>query len=220
MARHPDRSIAVGGRDPGDSRRVVSDRATEPSYAVGPARDPRPRPRRRGLAGGRRVRRFDLSDARIARHTSRHRRHRALLRIRRPRSRWRCSGCRPVDTHGRRPPPGAAVGTRSSGPARTARGVLRAAHVRWRRDHAGGDRKRAVRSRRDRALRRRGAVVAPTVFELADDPLAAAVLAGRSGVSQRRLLRLPLLRSSVALAAFVSNRLTELAAINRWKVDR
>jgi hypothetical protein len=24
----------------------------------------------------------------------------------------------------------------------------------------------------------------------------------------------------VALAAFVSNRLTELAAINRWKVDR
>ena len=65
-----------------------------------------------------------------------------------------------------------------------------------------------------------GAVVAPTVFELADDPLAAAVLAGRSGVSQRRLLRLPLLRSSVALAAFVSNRLTELAAINRWKVDR
>lgn len=65
-----------------------------------------------------------------------------------------------------------------------------------------------------------GAVVAPSVFELADDPLAAAVLAGRSGVSQRRLLRLPLLRSSVALAAFVSNRLNELNAINRWKVDQ
>jgi MinD-like ATPase involved in chromosome partitioning or flagellar assembly len=63
-----------------------------------------------------------------------------------------------------------------------------------------------------------GAVVPPRVVELADDPLAAAVLAGRSGVSRRRLLRLPLLRSSEALAAFVSNRLTELAAIDRWKV--
>ena len=63
-----------------------------------------------------------------------------------------------------------------------------------------------------------GAVAPPPVLELADDPLAAAVLAGRSGVSQRRLLRLPLLRSSQALAAFVSNRLTELAAIDRWRV--
>ena len=63
-----------------------------------------------------------------------------------------------------------------------------------------------------------GAVVPPTVFELADDPLAAAVLAGRSGVSQRRLLRLPLLRSAAALAAYLSNRLTALAAIDRWSV--
>jgi hypothetical protein len=61
-----------------------------------------------------------------------------------------------------------------------------------------------------------GAVVAPPVFELADDPLAAAVLAGRNGVSPRRLLRLPLLRSAAALAAFVSNRLTELAPSDRW----
>ena len=61
---------------------------------------------------------------------------------------------------------------------------------------------------------------APAVFELADDPLAAAVLAGRSGVSRRRLLRLPLLRSSAALTAFLSNRLTELGAIDRWRVDR
>ncbi len=63
-----------------------------------------------------------------------------------------------------------------------------------------------------------GAVAPPTVFELADDPLAAAVLAGRSGVSRRRLLRLPLLRSSGPLAAFVSNRLAELAAIDSWRV--
>ena len=65
-----------------------------------------------------------------------------------------------------------------------------------------------------------GAVVSPTVFELADDPLAAAVLAGRSGVSQRRLLRLPLLRSAAVLAAYVSNRLTELVATDRWSVGR
>ena len=65
-----------------------------------------------------------------------------------------------------------------------------------------------------------GAIAAPAVFELADDPLAAAVLAGRSGVSRRRLLRLPLLRSSAALTAFLSNRLTEITAIDRWRVDR
>jgi hypothetical protein len=64
------------------------------------------------------------------------------------------------------------------------------------------------------------AVVAPAVFELADDPLAAAVLAGRSGVSRRRLLRLPLLRSSGALAAYVSNRLTELTTIDDWSGGR
>ena len=64
------------------------------------------------------------------------------------------------------------------------------------------------------------AVVAPAVFELADDPLAAAVLAGRSGVSRRRLLRLPLLRSSGALAAYVSNRLTELTTIDGWSGGR
>ncbi len=65
-----------------------------------------------------------------------------------------------------------------------------------------------------------GALVPPTVFELADDPLAAAVLAGRSGVSPRRLLRLPLLRSAAVLAAYVSNRLTALAATDRWSVGR
>ena len=65
-----------------------------------------------------------------------------------------------------------------------------------------------------------GALVAPTVFELADDPLAAAVLAGRSGVSPRRLLRLPLLRSAAVLAAYVSNRLTALATTDRWGVGR
>ncbi len=65
-----------------------------------------------------------------------------------------------------------------------------------------------------------GAIATPPVFALADDPLAAAVLAGRSGVSRRRLLRLPLLRSSAALAAFLSNRLTEVAAIDRWRVER
>jgi hypothetical protein len=65
-----------------------------------------------------------------------------------------------------------------------------------------------------------GAVATPAVFELADDPLAAAVLAGRSGVSRRRLLRLPLLRSSAALTAFLSHRLTEITAIDRWRVDR
>jgi hypothetical protein len=64
------------------------------------------------------------------------------------------------------------------------------------------------------------AVVAPNMFELADDPLAAAVLAGRSGVSRRRLMRLPLLRTSAVLAAFVSNRLTELVAADRWGVGR
>jgi hypothetical protein len=65
-----------------------------------------------------------------------------------------------------------------------------------------------------------GGVVVPPVFELADDPLAAAVLAGRSGVSPRRLLRLPLLRSSAVLAAFVSNRLREFVATERWGGDR
>ena len=65
-----------------------------------------------------------------------------------------------------------------------------------------------------------GAVVPPTVFELADDPLAAAVLAGRSGVAPRRLLRLPLLRSAATLAAYVSNRLIALAATDRWSVGR
>ena len=64
------------------------------------------------------------------------------------------------------------------------------------------------------------ALVPPTVFELADDPLAAAVLAGRSGVSPRRLLRLPLLRSAAVLAGYVSNRLTALAATDRWSVGR
>lgn len=45
-------------------------------------------------------------------------------------------------------------------------------------------------------------------FELAPDPLSAAVLAGRTGVSARRLARLPLMRSA-ALAASELARLVE-----------
>ena len=51
-----------------------------------------------------------------------------------------------------------------------------------------------------------GAPVRPAVVPLADDPLAAAVLAGRSGVSARRLARLPLMRSA-----------GELADLLRWR---
>lgn len=52
----------------------------------------------------------------------------------------------------------------------------------------------------DEQLAAAGALVRPAIVGLADDPLAAAVLAGRSGVSARRLARLPLMRSAAALA--------------------
>jgi MinD-like ATPase involved in chromosome partitioning or flagellar assembly len=46
--------------------------------------------------------------------------------------------------------------------------------------------------------------VLPPVVTLADDPLSAAALAGRTGVSARRLARLPLMRSAAKLAAVTS----------------
>lgn len=52
----------------------------------------------------------------------------------------------------------------------------------------------------DEQLATTGASTRPIGVALADDPLAAAVLAGRSGVSARRLARLPLMRSAAALA--------------------
>jgi hypothetical protein len=52
-------------------------------------------------------------------------------------------------------------------------------------------------------------------FALADDPLAAAVLAGRSGVSAKRLARLPLMRSAAEGA-----RLLAAAAPRRQGVGR
>jgi hypothetical protein len=47
----------------------------------------------------------------------------------------------------------------------------------------------------------------PPVFALADDPLAAAVLAGRSGVSPRRLTRLPLLRTAADVTRVLASRI-------------
>ena len=44
-----------------------------------------------------------------------------------------------------------------------------------------------------------------TMTALADDPLAAATIAGRAGVSTRRLRRLPLMRDAVELASAVSD---------------
>lgn len=44
-----------------------------------------------------------------------------------------------------------------------------------------------------------------TMTALADDPLAAATIAGRAGVSARRLRRLPLMRDAVELASVVSD---------------
>ena len=45
-------------------------------------------------------------------------------------------------------------------------------------------------------------------WQLAVDPLAAAVLAGRAGVSARRLMRLPLIRSATAIASDLASMLT------------
>ncbi|MCU0261394.1 MAG: hypothetical protein MUE78_10270 [Ilumatobacteraceae bacterium] len=49
------------------------------------------------------------------------------------------------------------------------------------------------------------------VVALADDPVAAAVLAGRTGVSARRLARLPLLRTAARLAEVVDHELRRTA---------
>ncbi len=51
-----------------------------------------------------------------------------------------------------------------------------------------------------------GAIIA--ACRLAEDPLAAAVLAGRTGVSAKRLQRLPLMRSAARVAALLSGYVT------------
>ncbi len=53
------------------------------------------------------------------------------------------------------------------------------------------------------------------VVSLPDDPLAAAVLGGRTGVSSRRLVRLPLMRAARGLATIVHRTVTESAAAPR-----
>lgn len=58
------------------------------------------------------------------------------------------------------------------------------------------------------------------VVGLPEDPLAAAVLAGRSGVSARRLARLPLMRSASSAAARIELvRQRTRAGRSRWSVD-
>lgn len=63
------------------------------------------------------------------------------------------------------------------------------------------------------------ALDARSLVGLPDDPLAAAVLAGRTGVSARRLARLPLLRAVRDLAAVVDRSLAE-AAGTAWRSAR
>ena len=161
--------------------------------------------------GGRR----DLPEARATRLA------RCAGRRRTGRRSRRSAGRRhPVDARGRRAPPSATVGRAAAFGSNGWRSVFAQLTARAVEAVLAVIGQRTVRRRRDRRLRRGGAIATPPVFALADDPLAAAVLAGRSGVSRRRLLRLPLLRSSAALAAFLSNRLTEVAAIDRWRVER
>ncbi len=57
------------------------------------------------------------------------------------------------------------------------------------------------------------------VVPVPNDPLAAAVLAGRTGVSARRLARLPLMRAAGDLAAAVHHILAE-SAVGSWRVAR
>ena len=57
------------------------------------------------------------------------------------------------------------------------------------------------------------------VVGLPVDELAAAVLAGRSGVSERRLARLPLMRAAASLAAAAERALAPSSA-ERWKAAR
>ena len=54
------------------------------------------------------------------------------------------------------------------------------------------------------------------VCRLADDPLAAAVLAGRAGVSARRLMRLPLMRSAADAAGRLRPHLIAPARPSAW----
>ena len=54
----------------------------------------------------------------------------------------------------------------------------------------------------------------PPLVRLPDDPLAAAVLAGRSGVSARRLARLPLMRAASHLAATVATVVDSVSSIS------
>lgn len=58
-----------------------------------------------------------------------------------------------------------------------------------------------------------GAGPGATLVELPDDPLSAAVLAGRSGVSARRLARLPLLRDARRVAVTIAARLEAERAV-------
>lgn len=57
------------------------------------------------------------------------------------------------------------------------------------------------------------------VVALPDDPLAAAVLAGRTGVSERRLARLPLTRAARDLAARVAGALAPVSG-GLWRTAR
>ncbi len=64
---------------------------------------------------------------------------------------------------------------------------------------------------------------APELVVLPDDPLAAAVLAGRSGVSARRLTRLPLMRAAMPAASTIAAVLTaerSVAGGRRRRTDR
>ncbi|HUF83624.1 MAG TPA: hypothetical protein VMQ81_03425, partial [Acidimicrobiia bacterium] len=61
--------------------------------------------------------------------------------------------------------------------------------------------------------------IAAPIVGLPDDPLAAAVFAGRTGVSSRRLLRLPLVRAARELAEVVSRSLDPTTAA-LWRTAR
>ena len=68
------------------------------------------------------------------------------------------------------------------------------------------------------------AVSAVPVVGLPVDDLAAAVLAGRTGVSAKRLARLPLLKASRDLAGAVQNTLDRVEAgwtgVGSWEASR
>lgn len=66
-----------------------------------------------------------------------------------------------------------------------------------------------------------GGFVAPgrPAWSLPDDPLAAAVLAGRSGVSARRMARLPLVRAAARVASMLAEPLGASATAGRAAAD-